>query len=85
MLRDAEYFKMKIGGLDGAKDTGAYLIKLVGNKYVPEPSASRPEPEQDEVVAINGNGNGNGYGRNGDDVKSSSMDAEKNGQVEKLT
>jgi len=49
MLRDAEYFKTRLGGLDGAGDTGDYIVNLVKDKPVPKPKAapeSRPlEPK----------------------------------------
>lgn len=81
MLRDAEHFKTKLGALDGAKDTGTYLVKLVSNKHVPEPVAA---PELEEVTPINGNGTETGNGINGEDVKiSSPVEAEKNGKLEK--
>ena len=35
MLRDAEYFKTRIGGLDGAGDSGDYLVNMVKEKSVP--------------------------------------------------
>lgn len=37
MLRDAEFFKSKVGGLDGAGDTGDYIVGLVKGKSVPKP------------------------------------------------
>ncbi|KAK0130165.1 hypothetical protein ONS96_000688 [Cadophora gregata f. sp. sojae] len=44
MLRDAEHFKTKIGGLDGAGDAGDYLVKLVNAKSVPKPKVTSPPP-----------------------------------------
>ncbi|KAH6666870.1 Vps54-like protein-domain-containing protein [Halenospora varia] len=44
MLRDAEHFKAKIGGLEGAGDAGDYLVNLVKNKSVPKPKAASPPP-----------------------------------------
>lgn len=40
MLRDAEHFKSKIGGLDGAGDAGDCIVDLVKRKSVPRPKAS---------------------------------------------
>ncbi len=48
MLRDAEYFKTKIGGLEGSGDVGDYLVNLVKEKDIPKSSTN----------AVNGNGNG---------------------------
>lgn len=42
MLRDAEYFKTRIGSLDGAGDAGDYLVNLVKGKSVPKPKANPP-------------------------------------------
>ncbi|PBP23424.1 hypothetical protein BUE80_DR005932 [Diplocarpon rosae] len=42
MLRDAEHFKMKIGGLDGASDAGDYLVNLVKAKNVPKAAVPTP-------------------------------------------
>ncbi|KAH7374158.1 Vps54-like protein-domain-containing protein [Cadophora sp. MPI-SDFR-AT-0126] len=44
MLRDAEHFKTKIGGLVGAGDAGEYLVNLVKAKHVPKPKAPTPPP-----------------------------------------
>ncbi|PQE08253.1 hypothetical protein CJF31_00009510 [Rutstroemia sp. NJR-2017a BVV2] len=72
MLRDAEYFKTRIGALDDADDTGDYIIKIVNGKNVPRKSTSppspqpQPQPEQNQLeVKLNGseekqNGSGNG-------------------------
>ena len=43
MLRDAEHFKSKIGGLDGAGDAGDYIVNLVKAKAVPKPTPPAPE------------------------------------------
>jgi vacuolar protein sorting-associated protein 54 len=45
MLRDAEHFKSKIGGLDGAGDAGDYLVGLVNAKIVPKPKQPVPVTE----------------------------------------
>ena len=74
MVRDAEHFKAKIGGLDGAGDAGDYIVKLVKNKNVPKTKAVNPPPppatatngtkpngtpqEKDKTESSNGNGNG---------------------------
>jgi vacuolar protein sorting-associated protein 54 len=49
MLRDAEWFKTRIGGIDGAGDTGDYLINLVKEKNVPK---SREEPKPEPTPAV---------------------------------
>lgn len=73
MLRDAQYFKTRIGGLDGANDAGDYIIKVVQDKNVPRNSSSAspattsppdtqvtPPTEVTQPVAENGNGNNSG-------------------------
>ncbi|QSZ32737.1 hypothetical protein DSL72_002316 [Monilinia vaccinii-corymbosi] len=71
MLRDAEYFKTRIGGLEGANDTGDHIIKVVQDKNVPRspPSPSPPDTAQatppidgSQLVTENGDGNGNNNG-----------------------
>ena len=66
MLRDAEHFKARIGGLDGAGDTGDFVVNLVKNKNVPKPKTPSPPPVKEEA-ATNGtiptpetSGNGKG-------------------------
>ena len=49
MLRDAEYFKTRIGGLDGAGDAANYIVNIVKEKSIPKPEASLEAP-----VATNG-------------------------------
>lgn len=44
MLRDAEYFKSRIGGLDGAAETAEYFVTIVEAKSVPKPKAPTPPP-----------------------------------------
>ncbi|TGO11743.1 hypothetical protein BTUL_0103g00400 [Botrytis tulipae] len=75
MLRDAQYFKTRIGSLAGANDAGDYIIKVVQDKNVPRNSTS-PSPattsppdtqataptEATQPVAGNGNENGNNSG-----------------------
>jgi vacuolar protein sorting-associated protein 54 len=51
MLRDAEHFKSKIGGLDGAGDAGDYIVDLVKAKNVPKPKPPVPEPAPAEAPA----------------------------------
>jgi vacuolar protein sorting-associated protein 54 len=53
MLRDAEHFKTRIGGLDGAGDTGDFIVNLVKEKNVPKPKAPSPAPPAEEA-ATNG-------------------------------
>lgn len=51
MLRDAEYFKTRIGSLDGANDAGDYIIKIVHDKNVPRSSSTTPPPDIAQVTA----------------------------------
>ena len=51
MLRDAEHFKTRIGGLDGAGDAGDYIVNLVKGKSVLVAKVPAPDPMP---VAING-------------------------------
>ncbi|KAG0646473.1 Vacuolar sorting-associated chloroplastic [Hyphodiscus hymeniophilus] len=44
MIRDVEYFKTRIGGLDGAGDAGDYLVNLVKEKSVPKAIVAEPLP-----------------------------------------
>ena len=44
MLRDAEYFKTRIGDIDGAGDVGDYLMNLVKEKSVPKAVVLEPVP-----------------------------------------
>ena len=44
MLRDAEYFKTRIGGLDGAGDAGDYIVNLVKEKSVPKATVPDSTP-----------------------------------------
>ena len=70
MLRDAEYFKTRIGSLDGANDASDYIIKVIKDKNVPRRSTSpsqtansNPNTAQVEgshTAFENGNENGNG-------------------------
>ena len=55
MVRDAEYFKTRIGGLDGAGDTGDYIVNLVKEKNVPKPMAPAP-PLPPEKLGATTNG-----------------------------
>jgi vacuolar protein sorting-associated protein 54 len=55
MLRDAEHFKNKIGGLDGAGDAGNYIVNLVKEKSVPKPRPLTPAPIEKDETATNGN------------------------------
>ena len=51
MLRDAEHFKNKIGGLDGAGDAGNYIVNLVKEKSVPKPRPAIGPPDAKGAVA----------------------------------
>jgi vacuolar protein sorting-associated protein 54 len=47
MLRDAEYFKARIGGLEGAEDTVEHILNIVKEKPIPKakaPAAPAPAP-----------------------------------------
>ena len=44
MLRDAEYFNSRIGALEGAGDTGEFLINLVKEKPITNISTLTPAP-----------------------------------------
>lgn len=44
MIKDVEFFKTKIGSIDGAGDAGDYLVKLAQDKSVPKPKAAAPAP-----------------------------------------
>jgi vacuolar protein sorting-associated protein 54 len=54
MLRDAEHFKTRIGGLDGAGDAGYYIVNLIKEKSVPKPKPLTPAPIEKEETATNG-------------------------------
>ncbi|TVY41786.1 Vacuolar protein sorting-associated protein [Lachnellula occidentalis] len=64
MLRDAEHFKTRIGGLDGAGDTGDFVVNLVKEKNVPKPKAPSPPPVKEEP-ATNGKENAPETSENG--------------------
>jgi vacuolar protein sorting-associated protein 54 len=55
MLRDAEHFKWKMGGLDGAGDAGDYIVGLVLGKSVPRPKPSVTAPTPTEVLVKENN------------------------------
>ncbi|ESZ91364.1 hypothetical protein SBOR_8248 [Sclerotinia borealis F-4128] len=55
MLRDAEYFKIRIGSLDGANDAGDYIIKVVQDKNVPRNSTSPPITPPPDITPVEGN------------------------------
>lgn len=84
MLRDVEYFKTKIGGLDGAGDTADFLIKLVKGKTVPKAKEPVPEvtPQSEKTGTVNEKSNGVGVGveksePNGKDTKENETKEEK--------
>jgi hypothetical protein len=45
LLRDAEHFDSKLGKIDGAGDTGQYLMGIVKEKVVAVPTAPAPPPQ----------------------------------------
>lgn len=42
LLRDAEHYETKLGKIDGAADTGQYLIGIVKEKTIVAPAALAP-------------------------------------------
>lgn len=54
MLRDAEYFKTRIGSLDGASNAGDYIVNLVKEKHVPKAVAAAVVPDATTPVTANG-------------------------------
>ena len=52
MLTDAQYFKTKIGSLDGAGDVGDYIVNLVKEKLVPKDEM--PATMEKDETAANG-------------------------------
>jgi vacuolar protein sorting-associated protein 54 len=66
MLRDAEYFKAKIGGLDGAGDAGDYIVKLVKEKNVPKLKVSS---ESKTELVTNGKSSSEGSVSNGNGTR----------------
>jgi len=56
MLRDAEYFKTRIGGLDGAAETADYFVNLVKSKPVPRPRSPTPPPSIEPPAQVVTNG-----------------------------
>jgi vacuolar protein sorting-associated protein 54 len=48
MLRDAEYFNTRLSALDGAGDTGEYIVNIVKEKSVPKAATA------EDTTATNG-------------------------------
>jgi len=48
MLRDAEYFRTKIGFLDEGNNAGDFLVQLVKSKFVPKPVATTQQVSKDQ-------------------------------------
>jgi hypothetical protein len=44
LLRDAEHFEKRLGAIDGAGDTGAYLVGLAREKNVAAPAPATTAP-----------------------------------------
>jgi vacuolar protein sorting-associated protein 54 len=44
MLRDAEHFNSRIGSIDGAGDTGEYIVNLVKEKSISKPTLLAAAP-----------------------------------------
>ncbi|TVY91964.1 hypothetical protein LAWI1_G003456 [Lachnellula willkommii] len=75
MLRDAEHFKARIGGLDGAGDTGDFVVNLVKEKNVPKtvPKTKVPSPPPvKEEPATNGNEHTPETSENGKEIEKAS-------------
>jgi vacuolar protein sorting-associated protein 54 len=76
MLKDAEHFKLKIGGLDGAGNAGEYIIGLIKDKKVPKLTKSGVDTvttANDEATpSINGTGTEVANGADRDESKKSS-------------
>lgn len=54
MLSDVEYFKSKMGKIDGADDLGDTLIQVVNAKTIlPEKTSAAAEPAQTEASSTN--------------------------------
>lgn len=51
MVRDAEYFHAKLGSIEGADDTGNYIVQLVKGKQVPK--VEPPAPSEKDA-SMNG-------------------------------
>jgi vacuolar protein sorting-associated protein 54 len=82
MLRDAEHFKSKIGGLDGAGDAGDYLVGLVNAKIVPkqkqpitEPNPAETQPNESQTST--GRSSGESLSRGPSEVDEKSKQEEK--------
>lgn len=67
LLRDAEHYETKLGKIDGAADTGQYLIGIVKEKTIvappaaaPAPPAAAPMPEAQAQTALTTTGAGDG-------------------------
>lgn len=46
MLRDVEYFRSRLGKIDGFEDAGEYLVSIIRKKVVMAPAPPpAPEPE----------------------------------------
>ena len=79
MLRDAEFFKARLGSLEGANDTGDFIVKLVKDKHVPKAPVTPPIPTSEEEATV-ANGNGNDETR-----KSESAQGRTSGEAVKST
>ena len=90
MIRDAEYFKLKIGSIEGTGDAGDYLITLIKDKNVPKPKAAPtpiPEPDRasvEEVVATGKNSSEAAAPDTGDSKDEKSIDT-KDEEAEKAS
>lgn len=70
MLHDLEYFKTKLGHIDGCIDTSDYLIGIVKSKQVksasPPPSETKEDDKEEAVDVDKGNEADDGAEEEGD-------------------
>jgi vacuolar protein sorting-associated protein 54 len=74
MLRDAEHFYSRIGSIDGAGDTGEYIVNLVKEKSISKPTLLAAAP------AVNGKASSESkrsMGSKEEENKSEGKDSEK--------
>ena len=64
MLRDAEFFKSRLGKLEGAAELGDYIVDIVKNK----PVADAPKAVDTPQTEQKGDGKAEGEGKDGEKV-----------------
>lgn len=52
LLRDAKLFNSRLGQIDGAGNTGSYLIQLVEAKTIAQAPQSAPEEKEKDEPAL---------------------------------